>query len=68
MKSLSSQKIITFFENYINEPKNFIENLARDFDEVGISYCIIGGVALGIHNYTRKTIDIDVLISKKHIH
>jgi len=45
-------------------PEGQIEYIARDLDENGIDYCIIGGMSLGIHNFKRYTSDIDILLSK----
>lgn len=49
----------------IQSPSMQVKYLARDLDENGIHYCIIGGLALGIHNYQRYTEDIDLLVSKE---
>jgi hypothetical protein len=49
----------------IQSPAMQVKHLARDLDENGIKYCIIGGLALGIHNYQRSTEDIDALIAKE---
>jgi hypothetical protein len=38
-------------------------NLARRLDEEGISYAVIGGMALGKHGYARMTEDVDVLMT-----
>ncbi len=45
-------------------PSYQVSNVAKDLDELGIEYCIIGGIALGVHNYLRYTEDIDILVSK----
>ena len=34
--------------------------LEQRFDEAGIDYVLIGGLALNAHNYARQTIDVDV--------
>ncbi|MCH7592793.1 MAG: hypothetical protein IH989_08450 [Planctomycetes bacterium] len=39
-----------------------LKMLAKDFDEAGIEYAIIGGMALNAHGYRRETVDVDVLI------
>lgn len=41
---------------------SLLRSLARDFDDAGIVYAIVGGVALSQYNYLRYTEDIDVLI------
>jgi hypothetical protein len=38
-------------------------NLAQRLDEEGISYAVIGGMALGKHGYARMTEDVDVLMT-----
>jgi hypothetical protein len=37
-----------------------LRSIARDFDEAGIVYAIVGGVALSQYNYLRYTEDIDI--------
>jgi hypothetical protein len=49
----------------IQSPVMLVKHLARDLDENGIKYCVIGGLALGIHNYQRSTEDIDILVAKE---
>jgi hypothetical protein len=38
-------------------------NLARRLDEEGVSYAVIGGMALGRHGFARMTEDVDVLMT-----
>ena len=40
-----------------------LKQLARDLDERGIDYAVIGAVALNQHGYQRFTSDIDILLS-----
>lgn len=49
----------------IQSPALQVKHLARDLDENGIRYCVIGGLALGIHNYSRSTEDIDILVAEE---
>lgn len=51
----------------IQSPTIQVKHLARDLDENEIHYCVIGGLALGIHNYSRSTEDIDILIAKEDL-
>ncbi len=39
-----------------------VKMLAKDLDEAGIEYAIIGGMALNAHGYRRETVDVDVLV------
>ncbi len=41
--------------------------LTKRFDELGISYVVIGGMALTAHGYARMTEDIDVLITRSDL-
>jgi len=36
--------------------------LAKDLDDAGIDYAIIGGMALNAHGYRRETVNVDVLV------
>lgn len=45
------------------QPRNQADEIARDFERSGITYCLIGAIALGMHNYQRATDDVDVLVS-----
>ena len=44
---------------------NTLRRLARDLEEKGIDYTVIGAVALNQHGYRRFTEDIDVLLTKE---
>jgi predicted nucleotidyltransferase len=39
------------------------ENIFRSFDEIGLKYVVIGGVAVNLHGYNRLTGDLDIIIS-----
>ena len=41
-----------------------LRQLQKRFDEAGIDYVVIGGLALNAHNYARQTIDIDVVLTQ----
>jgi hypothetical protein len=41
-----------------------LRELAKKLDDLGISYVVIGGMALTAHGYARMTEDIDVLITR----
>ncbi len=41
-----------------------LKQLARDLEERGIDYAVIGAIALNQHGYKRFTSDIDVLLTK----
>ena len=42
-----------------------LKQLARDLEERGIDYAVIGAIALNQHGYKRFTSDIDVLLTKE---
>ena len=46
-------------------PQSTLERLARRLDDEGISYAVIGGMALNLHGYQRVTRDVDVLLTVK---
>ncbi len=39
-----------------------VRMLAKDLNEAGIDYAIIGAMALNAHGYRRETVDVDVVI------
>lgn len=41
-----------------------LKQLARDLEERGIAYAVIGAIALNQHGYQRFTSDIDILLTK----
>jgi len=49
-------------------PRGQVDSVAKDFEAVGVKYCVVGGLALGAHNYIRATEDIDLLVSKDTFH
>lgn len=40
----------------------FLAQLLRRFAEEGVSYCIVGGVAVNLHGVPRMTYDIDLVL------
>lgn len=40
-----------------------LERICRTLDEIGIPYCILGGMALFFHGYRRFTEDVDLLVT-----
>lgn len=48
----------------LENPECHLPSICLDFEECGIDYCIIGSLAVRIHNHVRYGPDIDVLISK----
>lgn len=40
----------------------FLAELLRRFAEEGVSYCIVGGVAVNLHGVPRMTYDIDLVV------
>jgi len=64
---MDEKEIATLVQALLEElknPEHHLPSLARDFDECGIDYCIIGSLAVRVHNYLRFGDDIDVLVSK----
>ncbi len=49
----------------LENPERQLSSIVLDFDECGIDYCIIGSLAVRIHNYVRFGDDIDLLVSKE---
>lgn len=43
---------------------NILLALHRDLQKAGVDYAVVGGIALGAHNYLRNTDDIDILVSR----
>jgi hypothetical protein len=43
---------------------NILLSLHRDLGKVRVDYAVVGGIALGAHNYLRTTDDIDILVSR----
>ncbi len=39
------------------------ENIFRTFNELGLKYVIIGGIAVNLHGYDRHTGDLDIVIA-----
>ena len=40
-----------------------LRKIAGQLDELGISYAIVGGMALGAHHFVRATVDVDILVN-----
>ncbi len=40
-----------------------LRTLARELDEAGIEYVVIGGIALNLHNYPRQTVDVNIVLT-----
>lgn len=59
------QALIELDEFFMQRGKLFqtLEKLARNLDQAGIDYAVVGGIALVIHGYVRATQDIDVLLT-----
>ena len=49
----------------LNNPQRHLSTISNDFSECGIDYCVIGSLAVCVHNYLREGHDIDVLVSRK---
>ena len=45
-----------------------LAKLTKRFDQLGVSYVVVGGMALTAHGYARMTEDIDVLVSRADLH
>jgi hypothetical protein len=57
-------KLVRALLDELDDPERSLSTITRDFDECGIDYCVIGSLAVRIHNYLRAGDDIDVLISR----
>lgn len=44
-----------------------LAKLQARFDELGIAYVVIGGIALGAHGYVRMTEDVNVLVTRSDL-
>ncbi len=42
-----------------------LKRLSKDLDDEGISYAVIGGMALNLWGYSRETVDVDVLLTRE---
>ena len=58
-------KLVQALLNQLDNPERQLSSIVLDFDECGIDYCIIGSLAVRIHNYVRFGDDIDLLVSKE---
>jgi len=58
-------KLVQALLNELGNPERQLSSIVLDFDECGIDYCIIGSLAVRIHNYVRFGDDIDVLVSRE---
>jgi hypothetical protein len=59
--SILVREVLVELEN----PERHLSVIDLDFKECGIDYCIIGSLAVRIHNYVRFGPDIDILVSRK---
>jgi hypothetical protein len=59
--SILMREVLVELEN----PERHLSVIDLDFKECGIDYCIIGSLAVRIHNYVRFGPDIDILVSRK---
>ena len=55
-----------FFEGMSELHRTLVE-VTRRFDELGVAYAVIGGMALTVHGYARMTEDIDVLVTRSDL-
>jgi hypothetical protein len=72
MNTITHQAALDAFPDRLRESERFhmasgnvhqtLKKLARDLDEAGIDYAIVGAMALNAHGYQRETVDVDVLI------
>ncbi len=46
-----------------NEVFKSLRKIARRLDDLGVSYAIVGGMALDAHGYRRLTVDVDLLVT-----
>ncbi len=51
-------KLVQALLNELDNPERQLSSIVLDFDECGIDYCIIGSLAVRIHNYVRFGDDI----------
>ncbi len=58
-------RIVRSLPEELKNPEHHLPSLTRDFEECGIDYCIVGWLAVRLHNYLRFGSDIDVLVSKE---
>ncbi len=58
------QEGLLFFRGH-GMVNNTLRRLAKDLDERGIAYCVIGAVALNQRGYRRFTEDIDILLTSE---
>jgi predicted nucleotidyltransferase len=59
-----AREILMLLEE-LYSPVQQLPQIVRDFDENNIKYCVVGGIAVNIYNYSRYTDDIDLIVSKK---
>ena len=52
------------FENESGVHKT-LDRIVRELDELGIPYCIVGGMAMFFHGYRRFTEDVDLLVTQQ---
>jgi hypothetical protein len=49
----------------LKDPQRHLSTISNDFRECGIDYCVIGSLAVRVHNYVREGDDIDVIVSRE---
>jgi hypothetical protein len=42
-----------------------LRKIAARLDELGITYAIAGGMALGAHRFVRATVDVNILVTRE---
>jgi len=58
-------KLVRALLNELDDPERSLSTIVRDFEECGIDYCVIGSLAVRVHNYLRFGEDIDLLVSRE---
>ena len=60
-----TDKLLKLLDEVLNPtPDSLIKTITRDFEEAGVTYCVIGGLSMSPHNYSRYTEDVDIIVSK----
>lgn len=61
------EKELSILLEQLLTPAGQLKTIIQDFEEVGIDYCVLGGLSLAIYNYDRATDDIDILVSRDSV-
>jgi hypothetical protein len=56
--------MFSHFLEQMRAPSYHLQNITSCFHECGVEYCIIGALASDLHNYSRYTDDLDILVTK----